>query len=668
MQSEEDAIPSSDKDAIKANIVRLMIGAPTLVQKQLSEALATISNIDWPDSWKGLLPELVAQLQSAADMSVMLGLLESAAAVFERFRGAYDTDENRYPLRCALDQFGVHLPSLLRMLDGRIQQSLSSSPDKITLAPLLHAQRICINIFYLLSTLDLPDIFEENLEAFMAFFHRYLELKLPMVQASAGDEEAGQLEQMQASVLEVIGLYSEKYDEEFTAYLQTFVQDAWGLLAGTERDRLLSPALDGLVSSALRFLTAVASRPYGAALFEQDAAMRAVLEGVVLPNIRLRTSDVETFEDNPVDFIRGDIEGSDSDTRRRAATDLVRALSKHINAKITPACSQYVDQLLAVYATDKSKNEVDKDAAVALVMAVAVKASTTASGATATNELFNLLDFLRLHVLPELQPGEDINSRPFARAACIKFVASFRTLFGSGELHSLLPLLAPFVNAKSYVVHTYAAGAIEKILLVKDKNATGVSTPRVSLDAVAPLVTTLLSSMFSRMMRSDYGENEYLMRCVLRLVLFSKEHVGALTSNLVAALTALLHRVCTNPSNPSFNHLLFEAIAALMRAVCGSKPESVSDFQALLFPPFQEVLQKDVLEFFPYVFQLFAELLELRPTPAPGQSSLTDQYRALLGPVLTPALWMNKGNVPALTELLAVCVQSRFFNVCFRCA
>lgn len=34
------------------------------------------------------------------------------------------------------------------------------------------------------------------------------------------------------------------------------------------------------------------------------------------------------FEDNPEEYIRRDIEGSDVDTRRRAACDLVKALSK----------------------------------------------------------------------------------------------------------------------------------------------------------------------------------------------------------------------------------------------------------------------------------------------------------------------------------------------------
>lgn len=53
-------------------------------------------------------------------------------------------------------------------------------------------------------------------------------------------------------------------------------------------------------------------------------------------------------------------------------------------------------------------------------------------------------------------------------------------------------------------------------------------------------------------------------------------------------------------------------------------------------------------EFVPYIFQLFAALLEANPS-----GSLSDYYINLIPPVLTPALWAPKGNVPALVRLLS---------------
>lgn len=84
----------------------------------------------------------------------------------------------------------------------------------------------------------------------------------------------------------------------------------------------------------------------------------------------------------------------------------------------------------------------------------------------------------------------------------------------------------------------------------------------------------------------------------------------------------------------------------LVRAACGPNPAMTSDFEQLLFPPFQTVLAMDLQEFSPYVFQILAQLLEYRP------DGLSDAYRALFQPLLAPANWDRKGNCPALVRLL----------------
>ena len=53
-------------------------------------------------------------------------------------------------------------------------------------------------------------------------------------------------------------------------------------------------------------------------------------------------------------------------------------------------------------------------------------------------------------------------------------------------------------------------------------------------------------------------------------------------------------------------------------------------------------------EFMPYVFQLFAALLEANPS-----ATLSDYYKSLIPPIIMPSLWESKGNVPALVRLLS---------------
>jgi exportin-2 (importin alpha re-exporter) len=58
-----------------------------------------------------------------------------------------------------------------------------------------------------------------------------------------------------------------------------------------------------------------------------------------------------------------------------------------------------------------------------------------------------------------------------------------------------------------------------------------------------------------------------------------------------------------------------------------------------------------VAEFMPYIFQLFAALLE-----ANSSATLPSYYENLIAPVIMPVMWDLRGNVPALVRLLSAII------------
>lgn len=112
-----------------------------------------------------------------------------------------------------------------------------------------------------------------------------------------------------------------------------------------------------------------------------------------------------------------------------------------------------------------------------------------------------------------------------------------------------------------------------------------------------------------------------------------------------------------NPRNPVFNHYVFEAVAGLVKNSCSNDPTQCAHFEGLLFPPFQHILELDVQEFAPYVFQILSQLLEIRPLPLPPA------YMALFPPLLSPVLWERSGNVPALVRLLQAYLQKAHADI-----
>ena len=139
----------------------------------------------------------------------------------------------------------------------------------------------------------------------------------------------------------------------------------------------------------------------------------------------LLESDEELFEDNAEEYIRRDIEGSDLDTRRRAACDLIRSLSRHFEEQMTSAFGQFVQVwhydtysdgcvvmntkhcncsqvMLAKYAENPAQNWKNKDVAIYLVTSLAAKGQTQKQGITKTNDLVNITEFYTTHILPDL--------------------------------------------------------------------------------------------------------------------------------------------------------------------------------------------------------------------------------------------------------------------------
>jgi len=194
------------------------------------------------------------------------------------------------------------------------------------------------------------------------------------------------------------------------------------------------------------------------------------------------------------------------------------------------------------------------------------------------------------------------------------------------------------------VVHSYAAACIERILLVKDKIDNN-SVNRYGKNEIKLMLPTFLNNIFKTLETEQSKENDFLMKALMRVVATSQEEVIPYSAQIVNALVAILGKICKNPTNPSFNHYLFESISATIVIISNKSPEVVQNFEKLLFGPFTTILEADVQEFAPYVFQVLALLLE-------RTSTVSQPYLAIFAPLTAPALWERAANIPALTRLM----------------
>lgn len=451
--------------------------------------------------------------------------------------------------------FGGPNVNTSQALDNYLEQNKT---NKENLTQGFTQLNLMVKLFYDLSSHDLPPMFEDNISGIATIFLKYLTYDNQLLHTD-DETEAGLLEYVRAGIFEALTLYVQKYMDVFQPHVGQFIGSSWNFLTTIGQET----KYDILVSRALHFLTSVAGMPEHAAAFQAEETLGQIVEKVILPNVSLRESDEELFEDEPIEFIRRDLEGSDSETRRRAATDFLRKLAEKFEEPVTQVVLKYTQHYLAEYAKDSS-NWKAKDTATYLYSAIAAKGTATAShGVTATNQLVSITDYFQQNLAADLINEGGVH--PILKVDAIKYLYTFRSIITKEQWLQVLPVLVKHLASSNFVVYTYAAIALERVLFLTDSQGQAVIPPT----EITPLAKDLLEHIFhliqSNPAPEKVQENEFLMRCVMRVLVVIKEGVVPFTDLVLQRFINITNIISANPSNPRFYYFHFEAMGAFIR-------------------------------------------------------------------------------------------------------
>ncbi|OTA25494.1 hypothetical protein BTJ68_12383 [Hortaea werneckii EXF-2000] len=630
-------LPQDEVSTIKSELIGLMVKVPPSIQAQLGDAISVIADSDFWQRWDTLVDDLVSRF-TPDNAAVNNGVLQVAHSIFKRWEPLYRSDELYTEINHVLEKFATPFLQLWQNTDQVIEQS-QSNPE--VLKAHYSTLDLILRLMYDLSTHDMPPQFEENLSAIAGLLHKYLTYDNAALRTN-DEDEAGPLEHVRAGVFRVLVLYTKKYEEEFRPHMEQFIGTSWTLLTG------LGPEAkyDVVVSRAMEFLTTVVSIRQYAEQFNNADVLGQVTEKVVIPNLSLRESDIETFEDEPIEFIRRDLEGSDEDTRRRAATNFLRKLMEQFEKLVTDVVMRYIDHFLGEYAKDKKGNWKSKDTAVHLYTSIAAKGlATQAKGVLSVNPNIDVIDFFTKHIAEDLT---DANAESLLKVDAIKYLYLFRSILNAQQWQAAFPLLVQHLNSSNYVVYTYAAIAVDRALYLTDDQR----QPVIPRDTITPLSKDLLQHLF-KLITADakpekVQENEFLMKCVMRVLIVIRDGVLPILQLVLTNLVNITKVIRHNPSNPGFCYYHFESVGAAIRF---AGPTQADAIESSFFEVFVAILQGDVDEFKPYVFQLFAAMVASNPSP-----TVSTQMQQLVQPALTPSYWDSKGNVPALNRFLCAII------------
>lgn len=631
----EHLLPADDVAYIKNSIVDVMIKLPNNLQIQVGETIAIVAESDFPHAWSGLIDELVAKL-STLDFVLNKGILQVAHAIFKKWRPLFRSDELFLEIKMVLDKFALPFLLLLTQTD-----ELITACDNAALVSIyMDCMLLLVQIYYDLNCQDIPEFFEDNMAQGMAVMHRYLNFQTALIGDPDDDTDADVLIKTKTAIIELISLYITRYAEEFDPFVENFITSVWSLINSYATKQ---PKFDLLAVKALSFLTSITKVVKYQTFVNSESAIKEIIEKIILPNISFREVDEEAFEDEPIAFVRSDLEGLDFDSRRKSSTDFLRELKEVNTELVTNTVMAYVNQFLA---HDDWRS---KDLALFLFTSLAAKGSVTNIGVTSTNMLVDVVEFFTKNIAVYLV--EDAS--PVLKSDAIKYIMTFRNQLTKDQLLTTIPLLVNHLKMENEVVHTFAAITIDKLFSMTSFTDSK-HVPVFDKHDIQPYVNDLLNALFSKILAHSapekLSENDFLVRAVMR-VLNTAENLldEQLQVTIVEQLLKILSIIAKNPSNPRFTHYVFESMGLVVKHGHASSAKYIE----LLLPSLLAILGEDVQEFVPYTFQIMAVLLESLPKLAP----LPESYVTLVKPLLSPAVWEYRGNVPGVTRLLVAIVS-----------
>lgn len=661
--AEEAGLPQVDdgtKAALRQSLLPLLLSlstfdnpAPLPLRSQLNASLSIVAGHDFPRAWTGLLDDIVAKLSEAdPDLGVVQACFSTLHEVTKSWRGQFRSDKLYEEINFVLGKFASVWWTSIQATN---QALLNPATPPTHLKALLQVLHLQVVLFYDLSCQDLPPLFEDNIAPISQLLLHWLSYTPDRITFDADDESPDELTRTRAAICEAAELYAQRYLDAWESQVAGFVQAVWEMLGKLEGKA--GPKHDVLLSRALGFLSVIVRQPSLRHLFAQGegaaggSVMESLVQRVVLPNVGIKESEEEMFEDEPLAWVKREIEGStETDTPRLSSLAFLRALLDHFTQDITRIISSYIQSYLEQYKSSPSTQWQKKDAAIWLMTGVAARGATKHGvSQSSTNNLVDVVDFFSNHVYADLEASEASGTvHPLLKVDAIRYLHTFRNQLTKEQLLSVLPLLVQHLQSDNVGIHTYAAVAIERILIIRGGPG---NKPLFTPQDVSPFAEQMLLALFGKIEAGGtpekVAENEFLMKCVMRVLTATREQLAGAYTTLLQHLGNIVTTIAKNPSNPKFSQFAFESLAALIRFTTAADPSSVDAFEQALFPPFTAILQGEVAEFVPYVFQLLSQLLELRPA---GQ--LPASYQSLLPSLLTPALWQSRGNVPALVRLL----------------
>jgi len=186
----------------------------------------------------------------------------------------------------------------------------TENSDQILLYLKILTSIICL--FHQINYQDFPEFFEDNLYSWMNILKASLDFNLP--QSFLSDKNIFKtFLKLKTKTMRSLNMYCYNYYEDFKDYHDSFIESVWNLLLIIKNDDIYYKLTKELLE-------------YYKVLFNNDRIniqnlnlneiSQHIIQNLIIPNMKLTSKELDDFEDNPVNYLKVELEEVDMESSK----------------------------------------------------------------------------------------------------------------------------------------------------------------------------------------------------------------------------------------------------------------------------------------------------------------------------------------------------------------
>ncbi|KAJ3424737.1 exportin-2 [Anaeramoeba flamelloides] len=484
--------------------------------------------------------------------------------------------------------------------------------------------------------------------------------------------------------------------------LSVFLQDIWTLIESYEKVPVYQQhSIDKFIIQGISLFSSLCKQSTTQILFDSIEMLNSIIEKLVIPHFHFKDNDLDIFLEEPIEFIRIHLNSRLDSSCRSALSGFLKVLIINneeimINKILFNYLNNYLGNINECMNNNNNNNnnselteEYLNSLSIILFLLISFAPSNNNNRRNKPSEitkkiyqLFDLNQFFEAHLLQLLNNENIITNEPLLIVNCFHFLIRYLNVIDLTLLLKNWEVILSYFNINSFVLNTYLAKIIDKILIRKDLGK------MLNFEELTVLRKSSLIGLFhpfdfmknEKYQKIDNNsntnnninngdeeeENEWCLKAVLNL-LRNMDSIdilpfGELLSEL---LVPSVYYTCRCNNNPIYSHTLYEIIALMFSHV-----SNIEDNQEILFKienQLFEPLSFSVIELQSkskqniYIFQIIAQFFEIINNINKSLSNknetesklipFPEKYYSLLEKMIDFKMWKNKPNIPPLVRI-----------------